>query len=300
MSRIATVFVATGLQGTSAIHALLKDGTFKPRAVTRNAHSDSALALAALGCEVVEATFTDKEAIKRAVTGAECVFLVTLPFQRDVPEYTQGVNVIEASKEAGVKFIAFSTLPGLKDISQGKYTKGALFDDKADIQKYLEASGISCASICPGSFVENVMRPVMSCNFEKADTGYVFSTREPLGYSYSWTWIDRDMGPAVTALFTQYTTRLPEINKKTFALGSQRMTAEEFAATLSRGLGEPIQVKHLDNSGIDVAIEMYACVMEFDLSPWIDVPDKRLEALGVRVGAIEDFARTTLKEHLKA
>ncbi|TRM64036.1 hypothetical protein BD626DRAFT_401822 [Schizophyllum amplum] len=297
MSRIATVFVATGLQGTSAIHALLKDGTFKPRAVTRNASSDSALALAALGCEVVEATFEDKEAIKRAVAGAECVFLVTLPFQDDVPEYTQGVNVIEASKEAGVKFMrSGSTLPGLKDISQGKYTKGALFDDKADIQKYLEASGIACASICPGSFVENVF----TCTFEKADTGYVFSTREPLGYSYSWTWISRDMGLAVTALFTKYTTRLPEINKKTFALGSQRMTAEEFAAALSRCLGEPIQVKHLDNSGIDVAIEMYACVMEHDLSPWIDVPDQRLEALGVRVGAIEDFARTTLKEHLKA
>ena len=78
MSRIATVFLATGVQGTSAVQALIKDGTFKPRAVTRNANSEAARALAALGAEVVEATYDDKEAIKRAVTGAECVFLVRI------------------------------------------------------------------------------------------------------------------------------------------------------------------------------------------------------------------------------
>ena len=82
MSRIATVFLATGVQGTSAVQALIKDGTFTPRAVTRNANSDAARALAALGAEVVEATYDDKEAIKRAVTGAECVFLVRIVVAR--------------------------------------------------------------------------------------------------------------------------------------------------------------------------------------------------------------------------
>ena len=58
------------------VHALLKDGIFKPRAVTRHANSESAKKLAALGCEIAEAELADKEAVKRAVTGAECVFLV--------------------------------------------------------------------------------------------------------------------------------------------------------------------------------------------------------------------------------
>ena len=35
--------------------------------------------------------------------------------------------------------------------------------------------------------------------------------------------------------------------------------------------------------------------MEFDWHPGVDVPDKRLEALGVRVGTIAEFARTVLK-----
>ena len=58
------------------VRALLKDGIFKPRAVTRNANSESAMKLAALGCEIAEAELADKDAVKRAVTGAECVFLV--------------------------------------------------------------------------------------------------------------------------------------------------------------------------------------------------------------------------------
>ena len=58
------------------MHALLKDGSFKPRAVTRNANSESARKLAELGCEIAIADLGDKEAIKKAVSGAECVFLV--------------------------------------------------------------------------------------------------------------------------------------------------------------------------------------------------------------------------------
>ena len=71
------MLILFGLIGTSVVQALLKDGTFKPRAVTRNANSDAGRSLAALGAEVVEALFDDKEALKRAVSGAECVFLVS-------------------------------------------------------------------------------------------------------------------------------------------------------------------------------------------------------------------------------
>ena len=94
MPRIATVFLATGLQGmyracfracglhlitspgSSVIRALLKDGTFTPRAVTRDATSDAAQALLKQGCEVVEVQLDNKESVKKAVTGAEVVALV--------------------------------------------------------------------------------------------------------------------------------------------------------------------------------------------------------------------------------
>ena len=105
MSRIATVFGATGLQGksterrllhpgieltgltgSSVVQALSKDGTFKPRAVTRNVESEAARTLAEQGAEVVAADLGDKEAVKKAVEGAECVFAVS-------PEYHSWVRI---------------------------------------------------------------------------------------------------------------------------------------------------------------------------------------------------------------
>ncbi|KAL1678401.1 hypothetical protein EV122DRAFT_290338 [Schizophyllum commune] len=247
MTRIATVFVATG---SSVVNALLSDGTFTPRAVTTDASSDAAKALADRGCEVVEAKFDDKEAIERAVTGAECVFLDTLCWNDEVPEQTQGINVVEACERTGVKFIAA-------------------------VQKYLETSPIPCASISPGSFMENVPRGFLDCPFEKTDSGYILNTREPEGCVIIQTWIGRDMGRAVVALFTQFQTRLDEIDKKMFVLGSQRATTEEFA----QGLARACRSRRLRKTGDPAVDELYDATTEFDWFPEIDVPDKRLESL---------------------
>ncbi|KAI5886365.1 NAD(P)-binding protein [Schizophyllum commune H4-8] len=277
MTRIATVFVATGLQGSSVVNALLADGTFTPRAVTTDARSDAARALVDRGCEVVEAKFDDREAIQRAVTGAECVFLVTLCWNEEVAEQTQGINVVEACESAGVKFIVFSTLPRLRDVSHGKYTKVSEFEDKASVQKYLETSPIPCASISPGSFMENITRGFLDCPFEKTDTGYVLNTHEPKGCVIIQTWVGRDMGRAVVALFTQYQTRLDEIDRKMFVLGSQRATTEEFAQGLARGLEKPVEVRRLAKTGDPAMDELYDATTEFDWSPRLTYPTSALK-----------------------
>ena len=77
MSRIATVFLATGVQGASAVQALIKDGTFKPRVVTRNSNSESSKKFVDLGAEVVQADSGDRESLKKALAGSEVVFLVS-------------------------------------------------------------------------------------------------------------------------------------------------------------------------------------------------------------------------------
>jgi uncharacterized protein YbjT (DUF2867 family) len=52
----------------------LADGTFTPRAVTRNPDSDASKALKAKGVEVVKANLNDKESIKAALKGSDVVF----------------------------------------------------------------------------------------------------------------------------------------------------------------------------------------------------------------------------------
>ena len=129
--------------------------------------------------------------------------------------------------------------------------------DKALIQKYLESSGIACASICPGGFLENLTRgcvcghgppispstyqdsscahSLLGCPFEETETAYIYNTYEPEGCRLIQTWIGRDMGLAVTALFTQYDARAAAIDHQTFVLGCRRATTEEVAAELAEG-----------------------------------------------------------------
>lgn len=60
------------------MNALLEDKTFVPRAITRNASSDAAKALAARGAEVATGDLWDRESIKKALEGCEAVFGVSL------------------------------------------------------------------------------------------------------------------------------------------------------------------------------------------------------------------------------
>lgn len=74
--RESTIFLA----GSAVVDALLADKTFTPRAVTRNASSEAAKKLASRGVQVVTGDLWDKESIKAALTGSECVFGVLLPY----------------------------------------------------------------------------------------------------------------------------------------------------------------------------------------------------------------------------
>ena len=97
--------------------------------------------------------------------------------------------------------------------------------------------------------------------------------------TFTWSWIGHDMGPAVTALFKNYTTRLAEIEKQTFVVGSGRVTAEEMAVELAKGalllsstswhstdgpyqtgLGKPVEVQHLDKSGMPPIDDMVSMI----------------------------------------
>lgn len=85
--RIVAVFGATGTQGSSVVKALLADGTFVPRAITRNSSSERALKLKTLGAQVAQADLWDIDSLKQALSGVEAVYGVChVSFQRpDLP-----------------------------------------------------------------------------------------------------------------------------------------------------------------------------------------------------------------------
>ncbi|KAK3059618.1 hypothetical protein LTS18_010424 [Coniosporium uncinatum] len=81
MTKVITVFGATGIQGGSVIKAILADQSltkeFSIRGVTRDVSKPNAQALAKQGVDLVTADMNSKESITSAIKGSHTVFLVT-------------------------------------------------------------------------------------------------------------------------------------------------------------------------------------------------------------------------------
>ena len=113
--QIIAVIGATGSQGSGVVDALIKDGTFKVRAITRNPDKYQGRA-----DEVVKGDLTDLETLTHAFKDAYGVFVVT-NFWEGADELAQGKNAVEAAKKANVNHFIWSTLPNVERISHGQF-----------------------------------------------------------------------------------------------------------------------------------------------------------------------------------
>ena len=112
--KIIAVMGATGAQGGGLVRAILADpdGGFAVRAITRDAGSPAARALADLGAEVVAADIDDVDSIRRAFEGAYGAFCVTFFWAHFSPEkeLEHARNMATAARDAGVQHVIWSTL----------------------------------------------------------------------------------------------------------------------------------------------------------------------------------------------
>ncbi|HVV34172.1 MAG TPA: NmrA family NAD(P)-binding protein, partial [Vitreimonas sp.] len=113
-TKIIAVMGATGAQGGGLVRAIQADPAsgFIARAITRDANSDAAKQLAALGAEIVEANIDDGPSIARAFEGAHGAFCVTFYWAHMNPEreIAEAHTLADAAKQAGVKHAIWSTL----------------------------------------------------------------------------------------------------------------------------------------------------------------------------------------------
>src|SRR5512134_1070456 len=107
MSKIVTVFGATGAQGGGLARSILSDPErrFRVRAVTRKPDSAAARALAAAGAEIVAADLDDASAVRRAMTGAYGAYCVTNFWEHFSPEkeLAQARTMALSASDAGLQ-----------------------------------------------------------------------------------------------------------------------------------------------------------------------------------------------------
>ncbi|KAJ7704997.1 hypothetical protein B0H17DRAFT_1326445 [Mycena rosella] len=297
-SRIVSVFGATGLQGSAVVEALLKDGTFTPRAISRNPESDASLKLKARGVEVVKGDSGDKPSLVDALRGSEAVFAVTVPAFTDSTgatpdELTQGTNMVDAAKEVGVKFFIFSSLPSITKLSGGKYQNVVHYEDKAAVEEYLKSSGLPNASLLLGGFLEGYWRSHL---LHKTATGFDFGVPSFTATDReAFTWVERDVPAAALALLKNYTDQSKNISGKSYPVVTT-LSYTELVAKTAKVLGAEVTFTTKPDFGLLPVDEMFAAHAEYSgLYTAEPEPNPALVALGVNLGTIDEFLQTEVK-----
>jgi len=145
------VIGATGAQGKGVVSALINEGSFNVRAITRNPEKYSGEAH-----EAVYADLKDLQSLKDAFKNAHGVFVVT-NFWEAADEIAQGKNAIEAAKETGVQHFIWSTLPDVEMISKGAF-EVPHFTNKARVDDLVKSAGFKYSTfVQPPFYYQNLI-----------------------------------------------------------------------------------------------------------------------------------------------
>ncbi|XP_071489171.1 nmrA-like family domain-containing protein 1 [Diadema antillarum] len=173
MPNLITVFGATGSQAGSLVEALLEDGSFAVRGVSRSNRSEAAIALQAKGIEMVVADYDEPESLTTAMMGSYGVYAVTGNYLEkfdEEREVLRGRALIQAAIQCGVQHFVFS---GLQSVREAIGQPCPEFDGKAKVENMMFKSGLRCTSVRFPVYMENILRDFIPVRQD--DASYVWN-----------------------------------------------------------------------------------------------------------------------------
>lgn len=244
--KIIAVVGATGAQGGGLVRAILNDknGSFTARAITRNANSDKAKALADAGAEVVTADLDDVKSLKKAFEGVHGAFCVTNFWEHFKPEkeISQARNMAQAAIDAGVKHVIWSTLEDTREsiplsddrmpTLMGKY-KVPHFDGKGEANAIFTQLGVPTTFLVTSFYWENFI--YFGMGPKKGADGKLAITL-PMGSRKLAGIAAEDIGKTAYAIFEDG----DEMIGKTVGIAGGHLTGEQMAKSLSKALGQTV------------------------------------------------------------
>ncbi|MEV6306501.1 NmrA/HSCARG family protein [Actinoplanes sp. NPDC051861] len=244
-----SVVGATGVQGGAVARALLADGVFGVRAITRDASSAKARALAELGAEVVEATLNDEATLRKAFDGAYGAFLVT-PFWEHMSaakELAEVANLISAATATGLRHVVWSTLEDTREAipvsdermpTLDEVYRVPHFDVKGGVADAMFAeSGLPTTYLQVSFYWDNLLTDVKP----QRDPDGTLALHLPIAGTPVAGIASEDIGQVVLSVFQ----RPAETIGATLGVAGEHLTGDEIAATFSAVLGEPVAYRPL-------------------------------------------------------
>lgn len=245
--KIIAVAGATGAQGGGMVRAILSDktGPFAARALTRDAGSEKARRLAALGAEVVAADIDDVESLKRGLAGAYGAFCVTFYWAHMSPEreFAQASNLADAAKHAGLQHVIWSTLEDTRrwvplgdnrmPTLMGKY-KVPHFDAKGAADQVFRDLGVPTTFLLTSFYWDNFI--YFGMGPQRGPDGKLALTM-PMGDKKLPGIAAEDIGKCAYAIFVKGR----ELTGKTIGIAGEHLTGAQMAASLTRAIGQEVR-----------------------------------------------------------
>ncbi|MDK2967648.1 NAD(P)H-binding protein [Lacrimispora sp.] len=154
---------ASGKFGSFVLKFLKEQGVEKETiAVVRD--EKKGVAIREQGFEVRVADYTDKSSLVSAFSGGERLLFISSVPGGEIPRLTQHQNVVNAAKEAGVQFIAYTSL------AKADHSTSILAPDHLGTEKSIIESGMDYALLRNNWYLENDLSV-----FERADLTGVFA-----------------------------------------------------------------------------------------------------------------------------
>lgn len=267
--KIIAVVGATGSQGGGTVRALLDDGTFAVRALTRDPSSSKAAALAEAGAQVVAADLDDEASLDRAFDGVHGAFVVTnywAPLAPDQEaeqsradrELAQARAAARALGRAGVRHVVWSTL----EDTRGRFADDAAipdvegykvphFDAKADADAYF--AEIPTTYLRTTLFYDNFASSFPPMRGEDGALALTFPMADQPLASIA----VEDIGRTALGVFH----RGDDLIGRTVSIAGDILTGDGYAAALTEALGQPVAYRPITfdefrAQGFPSAVEM--------------------------------------------
>ncbi|WP_423465143.1 NmrA family NAD(P)-binding protein [Promicromonospora sp. MS192] len=235
---------ATGKQGGATARALLSAGV-PVRALVRDATTDRARAVQALGAELVTGDLADRDSVVRAATGARAVFSVQMPPSTPdgfdfAAEVAQGAHLVEGALAAGVQQFVHTSVAGAGVHTQvpgwapGRWAVEPSLNAKAAVQDRVRSAGFAHWTLLkPGTFMDN-FHPSAAYMFPRGIDGGLIGVLKP-ATRLSLVAV-QDIGAAAAAAVLA-----PDrFDGVELELASDYLSMTQVAETLSRVLGTPL------------------------------------------------------------